>query len=207
MRPSIQILLVAIASLLVACGRTSPDSSGASASAIAFTAKDGSEVGLEPTSEESAYLNQSLQELKALDRTEPLSELPANPTLYHAKAMIAPATFVLDSGAHVQIDGISCTEKGLELLSKIWLSPGTFIAFKPTGTRSSQNTLAEVWIVESGSLDNRGSVQSSSPAGHNAIGTGACAAVDSPTNRYNERYKLFSKYVATIHPELVGKGR
>jgi hypothetical protein len=206
MQVSSRVAVVVVAAMISACTKSQPVEHEVSASAVAYATKDGSVKAKEATDAEIAAASSSHQELENLNKRYPLRDPPIDSEMHKVTGFLAPATFLLEDGKRVQIDGVACSEKGVSVISTAWIDENTHIAFFPASSIDASTVAAEVWIIDTDATE-QGRDTSYQPAGHNFIGTGHCLPVFSQTNKLNERYKMFAAMVARDRPELLDDAR
>jgi hypothetical protein len=174
-----------LAMALLGCER-SPNTSDAeqmSASATATIDADGNVVTRESTAAELVKLSDVTKRMEAVNRQFPRPTPPSNVPLRKASRMLPTGDLVLENGSTVILDGVACTERGYEYLSRFFLDASASLVVVETGPAVSGKVPAEVWAVE---LSSSGT--STTFPIEAGISTGWCDAKRSPTSPHNDRF-------------------
>ena len=180
-RLAISISLVAF----LGCERT-PNDGGAekiSASATATTDADGNVVTRDPTADELSRLSDVTKKADVVNQRFPPGAAPSSIPHSKGSRMLQTGDLVLADGRTVVLDGVSCTQKGYEYLSRFFLDPTASLLVEETGPAESGKVPAEVWVVEP-----LGSGTSTTFPVEAGISTGWCDAKRSATSPHNDRF-------------------
>lgn len=182
---SLAILLSLAASS--GCGRTSNSSEredvSRSASATATADASGNVSTRAPTADEMTRITDVRERAEAVNRQFPPGAAPKDIAPRKGSRMLPTGELVLDDGRSVILDGVSCSQKGYEYLSRFFLDPAANLLVVETGPAASGKVPAEVWLVEP-----LGTGTSTSFPVEAGISTGWCDAQRSATSPHNDRF-------------------
>jgi hypothetical protein len=177
------ILILPIA--LFGCERTQNDSSAQqiTASATATSDANGNVVTRESTADELSRIAGVTKRAEAVNRRFPPGTAPSNVQPSKGSRLLPTGDLILSDGRTVVLDGVWCTEKGYEYLSRFFLDASASLLVVETGPAVSDKVPAEVWVVEP--LGSGTSTMFPVEAG---ISTGWCDAKHSSTSPHNDRF-------------------
>jgi hypothetical protein len=164
-----------------------------SASATAEKRSDGTISVRDTTSEELAGVSSIDAKLAPINKLYPAEDPPQNGPRLKAVRVTVPGLIYFKNAPTVRIDGISCSQQGIERISKAILSPSDSVVILPSGTKSLNPLPAVVWTVFSGSDKWLGAFQMFSSVADLALMNNWCVAEHSPTSKYNDRYTALAK--------------
>jgi hypothetical protein len=169
----------------VGCDRAPSEAEGVelSASATARIDADGKIVSEKPTADQLVRISDVTARTDAVNRRFPPGSPPADTLPSKGSRLLSTGELVLDDGRTLILDGVSCTQKGYEYLSRFFLEPNASLLVVETGPGVEGKVPAEVWVVEA-----LGSGTSTIFPVEVGISTGWCDAQRSPTSPHYGRF-------------------
>jgi hypothetical protein len=169
----------------IGCDRAPSDTYGAetSASASATTDASGNIVSAKPTADQVVRISDVTARTNAVNLRFPPGSPPVDTPPNKGSRMLPTGELVLDDGRIITLDGVWCTRKGYEYLSRFFLEPSASLLVVETGSAAEGRVPAEVWVLES-----LGSGMSAFFPVEAGISTGWCDARRSDTSPHNDRF-------------------
>jgi hypothetical protein len=181
---------------LTACQQHDASQTGASVAAVD---QQGNVHTREPTAEELARVQTSQDKIEEINRRFPRAEIPAGVSPSTAVGVLPTGAVELSDGRKVRLDGLKCSDAGLEYLARLLVDPNSSLLVVPTGQIKDGVVPADVWTLEK--LDG-GALSYSFPA-ETALTSGWCD-VDPSMSKQNDRYRSL---VEAFHTERQAAAR
>ena len=196
------ITLFAVTLVVGGCYRSTDhaDSKGASATATAEASSDGTIVTRAPTEEEMDSLNDHSAKREAVDQRFPPPPIPIHAPRVKATRMLATGDLLLEDGRTIFLDGIACTNQGVEYLGRIFIDPAASLIVVESGAGVDGRIPAEVWTVEK--FD--GGMEMYSFPAETGLTSGWCDPKRSPSSRRNERFAALAEAFANERKAYAG---
>lgn len=137
----------------------------------------------QPTSAEISGRKTVEAKIAEVDRRYPRPEIPKGVLPSKAVRMLAPAIVELADGRRFHLDGVTCSDTGLQYLSRLMINPETAILVVPLADSADQPSAADVWTLE----ESTGQTSYSSPV-ETALTSGWCDVQSGPSSRHKDRY-------------------
>jgi hypothetical protein len=137
-----------------------------------------------PTASESAALDAIEAKVAGVDRRYPSPAIPKGVSPVKARRVLPPGLIELVDGRSIRIDGVTCAESGVEILSKFLIGPKTSLLVVPTTKGTEQPVLADVWTADD---FGDGFIAYGSSA-ETALKNGWCDVQPNSTSIHRERY-------------------
>jgi hypothetical protein len=174
--------------VLVTAGCTSDHE--VSATVAAESNEQGQTKVRSPTAAERANLDETMRKMAQVDARFPRPPIPKNVPSDLPIGVTAPGIVELQNGRHIRIDGVSCSNQGIEILRRMMIDKTTRVIIIPSTSDPSKDPMpADVWTVDSFLQDKMpGAGLDYSNVVETAITSGWCTVEPTATSKHNERY-------------------
>ena len=117
-------------------------------------------------------------------------------------AVEADGRLLLDNGNAVVLAGVSCSQEGIGYVARAVMSQNVQVAVRMVAPPSPKGTPAEIWLIDSSSVET-GNSPSQSLIAETALTSGWCTPNNSANESTNARFRALSK----LAPSKSGIGR
>ncbi|GEM_PF-5374461 len=167
--------------------------------ATAVLKSDGSIETRGTTRKEKKELDEFHIKMQEIDRTIPGPAIPLNAKLYKVISIDRDSTITIEGGQVIQLEGINCSPETKNYLNKLLLGDSERIAFIPVFVQKENNLIsAYVWHASLSLMNDpelKGIVNGPtySPLNEVALTSGWCIPIETPHNKYFNRYVALSE--------------
>jgi hypothetical protein len=181
----VSVVAVSTAVLAMGCDGTSEHGNEPqiSVSATATIDESGRVVTRESPPEELSRVSTSWARIASVDQEFPRVEAPTGLLAVKGSSISPAGELSLSDGRTVSFDGVACTARGYEYLSRFFLNADATLLVVENGPVVDGKVPADVWLVE-----RFGSITSTSFPVETAITSGWCDAKLSDTSPLNDRF-------------------